>query len=243
VNVTFTATVSGSGGVPTGTVTFYNGTASIGTGTLVSGAATLTTSFSTTGTAIIKAVYGGDAYFTGSTSAPFTETIQTPGFTATVNPASLTVPFAGSATVTLTITPQGGLTGPVNFSCGTLAKYFSCSFAAPSVSLTPSSGAVTNTLTIHTALLSTASTVSFGRILTATAFWLPAFTGLLAGGKRRNTRIRMLAMLCLCFAGAAAMSGCGHGDHQAPDGNYSVPVNLTAQGAASQTVTVTVMIQ
>ncbi len=251
MNVTFTATVSGAGGVPTGTVTFYNGTTSIGSGTLANGVATLTTSFGSAGTATIKAVYGGDANFTGSTSAPLTETIVTPGFTVTVNPASLTVPFANSGTVTLTITPQGGLTGPVNFSCGTLPTFFSCSFAAPSVSLSPTGGAVTNTLTINTALTSTASTVPLGgfsrRIVAATAFWLPAFAGLLAGGrrKRRNrwiARIGMLAMLCIGFA--VAMSGCGgRGDHQAPDGNYSVPINVTSPGAASQTVTVAVAVK
>lgn len=248
MNVTFTATVSGAGGVPTGIVTFYNGTTSIGTGTLASGVATLTTSFSSAGTATIKAVYGGDANFTGSTSAPLTETIVTPGFTATVNPASLTVPFAHSGTVTITITPQGGLTGPVNFSCGTLPPFFSCSFAATSVSLTASGGAVTNTLTINTALISTASRAPFGgfagRIMAATAFWLPAFAGLLAGSRRKRwiARVGKVAMLCIGFA--AAMNGCGgRGDHQAPDGNYSVPVNLTSPGAASQTVTVAVAVQ
>ena len=50
MSVTFTATVSGAGGVPTGTVTFYNGTTSMGTGTLANGVATLTTSFSSAGT-------------------------------------------------------------------------------------------------------------------------------------------------------------------------------------------------
>ncbi len=244
MNVTFTATVSGAGGVPTGLVTFYNGTTSIGTGTLANGVATLTTSFGSTGTAIIKAVYGGDANFTASTSAPLTETIETPGFTATVNPASLTVPFAHSGTVTITITPQGGLTGPVNFSCGTLPTYFSCNFAATSVSLTASGGAVTNTLTINTALTSTASTAPFGgfagSIVAATAFWLPAFAGLVAGGRRKR-RNRMLAVLCIGFA--ATMSGCGRGDHQAPDGYYTVPINLTSPGAASQAVTVAVTVQ
>src|SRR6202012_5414905 len=82
-SVTFTATVSGAGGVPTGTVTFYNGTVSIGTGTLSNGIATLTTSFSTTGTFTITAVYGGDTSYTGSTSQPFPEKIVNPGCTTT----------------------------------------------------------------------------------------------------------------------------------------------------------------
>jgi hypothetical protein len=251
MSVTFTATVSGSGGVPTGTVTFYNGTASIGTVTLASGVATLTTSFTTTGTATIQATYGGDANFTQSTSATLTETIVTPGFTASVNPASLILPFAGSGMITLTIMPQGGFTGSVSFSCGTLPAYFSCSFAMPSVALTASGGALNNTLTINSALAPTASAAPFGgiaRILTATAFWLPAFAGLLAGGRRKRCatplkRIWMLGLLCICFAGVAEMSGCGRGDHEAPDGTYSIPVNLTSPGAATQSLNVTVMVQ
>jgi hypothetical protein len=252
IHVTFTATVSGSGGTPTGMVTFYNGTASLGTGTLAGGVATLTTSFPTVGTAIIKAIYGGDANFLGSASSPLTETIVPPGFTATVNPASLTIPFQGSGMVTVTVTPQGGFSGPVNLSCGTLPQYFSCSFSAPSVTLTSSGGAVTSTLTINSAVVQTAWAPRFGGlaggIVAATALWLPALAGLLIGGcrRRRNPRrahIRTLAMFCLCCAGLAAMSGCGRGDHEAPIGNYSIAVNFTSPAAASQTVTVAVMVR
>jgi hypothetical protein len=38
------------------------------------------------------------------------------------------------------------------------------------------------------------------------------------------------------------MSGCGRGDHDAPLGNYSVPVTVSSPGVASQTVTVAVAI-
>jgi hypothetical protein len=251
MNVTFTATVSGAGGVPTGTVTFYNGSASIGSGTLANGVATLTTSFGSTGTATITAVYGGDTNFTGSTSAPLTETIVTPGFTATADPPSLTIPFQGSGTVNLTITSQGGFTGPVNVACGTLPAYFSCSFATQSVSLTSSGGTVTDTLTIHAAVVSTASAKPSsgpgGRIFRA-AVWLPALAVLLVGGGRKRktpvARMRMLARVCVCLAVIAAMSGCGgRGDHEAPIGNYTVPINVTSPGAASQMITIAVVVQ
>jgi hypothetical protein len=228
VSVTFTATVSGAGGVPTGTVAFYNGTASLGTGTLANGVATLITSFSATGTATITAVYGGDTIFLGSTSQPFTETIATPGFTMTVNPASLSIPFSGTGTVTVTVTPQGGFTGPVNFSCGSLPKFFSCSFASSSISLSSSGAAVNNTLTINTAVVPMAS-----------AFLLAPFALLLAAGPRRRARILFFA----CFVSIAAMSGCGRGDHQAPLGNYSVPITVSSTAAASQTVTLAVTVE
>jgi len=59
-NVTFTATVSKAGGVPTGTVTFRHGGQSLGTGKLNSkGVATLTTSFSAAGVFHFTAIYNG----------------------------------------------------------------------------------------------------------------------------------------------------------------------------------------
>jgi Pro-kumamolisin, activation domain/Bacterial Ig-like domain (group 3)/Putative Ig domain len=249
MNVTFTATVSGSGGVPSGTVTFYNGSSSIGTGSLANGVATLTTSFSASGTASITAVYGGDANFAGSTSGIVTVTIGTPGFSVTVNPASLVIPFAHSGVAAVTITPQGGFTGTVSITCGTLPAYFSCSFVPSSVSLTPASGALTSTLTIYTALLPPApADRPASRSLAATAFLAPAFIGLFAirrhkQSSQRRARTWMLALLCLGLAGFAALNGCGRGDHQAPDGYYSVPINVMSSGVATQTINIPVTVQ
>jgi subtilase family serine protease len=163
--------------------------------------------------------------------ASFTLTVApAPGFTTTVNPSNLSVEFAGTGTVTVTVTPQGGLTGPVNFSCGTLPKFFSCTFAPSSITLNSSGAAVSSTLTINSAAVPATAT--------AAAFWLPAFAGLLAIGRRK----RKMALFCVCFAFIAAMSGCGRGDHDAPLGNYSVPVTVSSPGVASQTVTVAVAI-
>ncbi len=78
-SVTFTATVQpASGGSPTGTVTFLDGTTQLGTGNLSGGSA----QFTTAGTALIAgahsitARYAGDANFAGSTSAVLTQTVN-----------------------------------------------------------------------------------------------------------------------------------------------------------------------
>jgi Pro-kumamolisin, activation domain/Bacterial Ig-like domain (group 3)/Putative Ig domain len=231
VSITLTATVSGSGGVPTGTVSFYNGTGLLGTGSLTNGVATLTTSFSAVGTVTLTAVYGGDSNFLGSTSQPLTETIVTPGFTTAVNPMSLGIPFSGLGTVTVMVTPQGGFTGPVNFSCGTLPRFFSCSFASASLALGSSGAAVSDVLTINAAAVPTASVVMAG------VFLLPVFAGLLVGGRRK----RMVVFGC-CLLGLSLVNGCGRGDHQAPLGNYSVPV-IVSSGSISQTVSVAVTVE
>ena len=70
--VTFTATVNGSGGTPTGTVVFYDGTNNLGSGTLnSSGVATLSTSALSVSASphSITATYGGDNTFGASTSS------------------------------------------------------------------------------------------------------------------------------------------------------------------------------
>jgi hypothetical protein len=70
---------------------------------------------------------------------------------------------------------------------------------------------------------------------------LPCFAGLLAGPRRRRTW--MLALVIICSGGAAWLSGCGNGDHQAPAGNYTIPVNLTSTSAASQAINIMVTVQ
>ena len=76
-SVTFTATVSvtsPASGTPSGTVTFYDGLASIGTGSLSSDTATFSTAALSVGNHTITAVYAGDANFVGSTSSGVTQT-------------------------------------------------------------------------------------------------------------------------------------------------------------------------
>jgi hypothetical protein len=74
--VTFTATVTAATGIPTGTVTFMDGTTKLGTGTLNAGTAKFTTTALAKGTHSITAVYGGSANYAGSTSAVLKQAVQ-----------------------------------------------------------------------------------------------------------------------------------------------------------------------
>jgi hypothetical protein len=74
--VTFTAAVTSSGGTPTGTVTFLDGTTTLGTGTLASGSATYQTSALAAGTHSITASYAGDGSFTGSSSTAVSQVMN-----------------------------------------------------------------------------------------------------------------------------------------------------------------------
>ncbi|MGE8942719.1 Ig-like domain repeat protein [Leptospira interrogans] len=127
--VTFTATVSGIGGTPTGTVTFYwncphtcgTGFQQIGTATLSGGTATVTQTPSTYGglqsNYTIRAIYNGDGIHQASTSSDFTQSVQRAS-TTTIVSSSLNPSTLGEAvTLTATVTSDVGssVTGQIRF--------------------------------------------------------------------------------------------------------------------------------
>ncbi len=125
-SVTFTATVTGAGGTPTGTVTFLDGAVSLGTGTLAGGVASLSTNALAAGAHDITAVYGGDASYSGSTSAVLVQEVnQAPIITssdaitfAVGSPGNFTVTVSGYPASNLTLTGDS-LPSGVNFNTAT----------------------------------------------------------------------------------------------------------------------------
>ena len=114
-SVTFTATlaaVSPGAGMPTGTVTFMDGTNVLGTARLTAGVATFTTTTLSLGFhPAITAVYNGDADFTASTSYALVQTVHPLATTLTKN-TTAPVNFGQSITftATLAVTGLGGVT-------------------------------------------------------------------------------------------------------------------------------------
>jgi sugar lactone lactonase YvrE len=115
--VTFTAVVSSAtSGIPTGTVTFYDGAVSIGQATLsAQGVAALTTSALAVGTHTITVVYSGDGNYNTSTSAPLQHIVNlaTTSLTLTgpVAPVDAGTTFAMTATLSSNgAAPTGTLT-------------------------------------------------------------------------------------------------------------------------------------
>jgi hypothetical protein len=116
-SVTFTATVTGSGGTPTGNVTFTDQTTSqtLGMIPLGGGVATVTTSTLTIGQHAIQASYSGDGTFSSSSGDVLQTVIKhgtTTAVTASPNPSN----FGQSVTFTATVSDPGGTpTGSVTF--------------------------------------------------------------------------------------------------------------------------------
>jgi hypothetical protein len=123
--VTLTATVAVNApgaGSPTGQVTFYDGPDVLGMGTVANGQATFATSALSIGDHVITAVYGGDASFAGSTSAPLTQTIQMAGATVMLASSEQPSTFGDSVQFTATVSGTGTPvtpTGTVTFTDGT----------------------------------------------------------------------------------------------------------------------------
>jgi autotransporter-associated beta strand protein len=125
-SVTFTATVTASApsvGVPTGTVTFMDGSTSLGTGTLNgSGVATLSTSALVPGGHSITAVYAEDTNFAGSTSPAISQVVNQDATTSAVSSSVGPSAFGQSVTFTATVTANapgsGTPSGTVTFKDG-----------------------------------------------------------------------------------------------------------------------------
>jgi hypothetical protein len=101
----------------TGTVQILDGGTSLGTATLSNGRGSFTTSSLTAGAHSIKAVYGGDAANTGSTSSVVTQTVKiatTTTLTSSENPEYHT----NTIVFTARLTPKAA-TGSVQFFDGT----------------------------------------------------------------------------------------------------------------------------
>jgi hypothetical protein len=110
--VTFTATVTGQGAVPTGTITFRDGSTVIGTSALnAQGIATLTLSTLGVGTHGVTASYGGDAANASSTSLAFAETMQQAASQTVLTATASTITRGSAVTLTATVTGNGGTPG------------------------------------------------------------------------------------------------------------------------------------
>ena len=150
-SVILTATVnntSGSGGVPTGSVAFYDGSNLLGSGTTLGGTGTSATStFAistlTAGSHAISAVYVGTGIFLGNTSSTFTQTVNQAPLTITANNQTKVY---GASLPTLTASYSGFVNGDTSANLTTQPTLTTTATASSHVSGSPyaitASGAV-----------------------------------------------------------------------------------------------------
>jgi pseudomonalisin len=246
--VILTATVTSGSGTPTGSLSFFNGGALIGTGVLSNGTATFSYNPSALagGTYSITAGYPWNSTFGNSTSTAQPLSVQ--GFKIAASPPTVTITAPGqSGMTTLTITPLGGFSQTISYSCSstTLPSEASCIFAAVS--------ATSETLTITTTAASTGLNRSpfGGSNGIFYALLLPGVLGLMvsAGNRKRRWRGGMGLVVVLALTlwapgcgGGSSGGGGGTNNPGTPAGTTSVTVTATA-GSVINPVQITLTVQ
>ncbi|MGE5052777.1 MAG: Ig-like domain-containing protein [Acidobacteriota bacterium] len=258
--MTFTATVTGQPGfyqsLPTGTVSFLDGTTSLGSSALNSdGLATLTISTLAVATHSVTATYSGATDFAPSTSAVLSQVVA--GFGVSATPGNATLNAGSSAVFTLTASAMYGFNGPVSLTCSVSpAPALAPTCALNPTSVTPtSSGSVTSQLSVAT----TGPTASLVRPILPHnssrlySMWLPLCGLTLLGvgaSTRRSKRITIflgvliaLLMLVLWTACGGASNRSNNSGHTGtPPGQYTVTVNATS-GSITRSTAVTITVQ
>ncbi len=248
-SVTFTATVadtvSGEPFVPTGTVTFNNGTTALGSPVALSatGVAMLSTTTLPARTDSITAQYSGDANFAAKTSASLNQMVLAPGYSLSATTASPVNP-GSSASYKITQTAANGYNGTVSYpatACSGLPTGAACSFSPSSIT-----GTGTTTLTITTTAPTTAlvappnSTPHQGALDLWASLGSLGFVGMVLAGdwSRRNRRRMGIAMAVLAVMLLITLVGCGGGSSSGggggggggtggtPAGTYSISISV-----------------
>jgi hypothetical protein len=252
--VTLTAGVAGVGstGIATGTVTFYDGVSLLGFARLdPTGHASLSTTALALGTHSLTVAYGGDGSFSGSSSAAYSEVVQSPGFTITLANPGITLQTYYHTTTSVMFASAGNFNDTLALSCTNAPAFVTCIFTPTQASLT-AQGSATVSLYIDTdSILGADSRKNLGgqsRYTPAPTSRFPLHLALLilpAGiiaatrRSRRRTASLWLPLLLLSLPLAFAISGCG-GDIITPvpstaPGTYDI--GITAKGATTASPT------
>jgi N-acetylneuraminic acid mutarotase len=159
-------------------------------------------------------------------------TLPEPDFAIALSPTSATVPGGQIATTTISITPANGFNAAVSFRCSGLPSGSSCSFSP--VTVTPSGGAISTTLTVTTAVQTAVAGRNGSALLP-----MSALAGILCCiGFRRRVRLHLVLLLVLGSAGLTALSGCGTSYNPQPVQPVTSTVTVTAtSGTLSHTTT------
>jgi hypothetical protein len=249
--VTYTATVTGaSGGVlPTGAVTFYDGSTALGTASLNgSGVATLVAAPTVSGPHSIKAVLAADTNYVSATSSTVAEVAV--DFTVAVSSggssAASVVP-GKTATFSLVVTPVGSTTfpGAITFTVSGLPAGATASFSTSPIA--SGASATTETLTITTSATTLVSNHfdGLGRKLAPLSLAL-LFLPLAGFRRARKLWMRSLMVLVLLAGSLIAttsLSGCTSSGYfgQAPK-TFTVTVTGN-NGLFTRTTNVTLTVE
>jgi hypothetical protein len=235
--LTLTGVVSGSAGLPSGTITFLDGAVPLGQATVTAGSAALTTSSLSLGTHSITATYGGDSTYASAVSSVVV-TVQDFALSATI--PHVTIFHGGTATYSLVLSTVGGagMASTVDFSVSGAPDSSRITFTPPSVPA--DSGTTAVSLVIQTPNYPT------GPFATSAASKTPGISlavltlgGLVLRLRRKQrgavaqTRLLICAVLLMIGVCGLGLTGCGWGWRQQ---DWTIHVTASS-GALSRTTT------
>ena len=186
--------------------------------------------------------------------------LPAPGFSMGADSTTGTVKAGQAAIAHISVTPGGGYSGTVTFSCAGFPAEAACAFAPPTLAVSGTTDGAT-TLTISTTAAAAmgsagnAGTGSPGGVDPALpGALLLAALGLFAMGRRGTLVVawRRLGLVSLLAAGGLALNGCGGGSGGGsgpggpgatgtPPGSYTVTVSAS-DGSVSRTVAYTLVV-
>ena len=243
--------------VPTGTITFMDGTSSLGTVPLdATATAQVATSILSAGTHSITATYSGDSTFSGSISAALTQIVSAPAFAISLSSTALTIPTGTAGLFSINVDPVGGFDAPITLSCKGLPANSACTFSTATVTpngsnvgIGVSASIVTNVQVASSAVHPNPATLN--RIERRLLSGGVALSCLFPFMFLRRQGIRERAMLMLvAFSLLFSMTMAGCGSSTLPQGSSAVTPSGTSQvmviatsGTQSQTATLSVVVQ
>ncbi len=245
--VTFSTGVTSPLGTPTGTISFFDGPAQLGSTTLISGQASLTTSVLTQGTHAITCVYSGDSTFSASTSAVFSQSIESYTIvTASGTSSAQTASPGGHASFLFAVSPPSN-GAALTFSVTGLPTGATATFSPSTIQAGSSPVNVTMTVNLpNTAVLGRPNLPS------RQPEW-PVWFALIAlplGGRLRKSRRRRLVVLVSFFSLVTAfgISGCAGGSSDGSVGSPIAPETYTltvtaSSGSLTQSTVVTLTVK
>ena len=268
--VTFTATVASVVGMPTGTVSFFDGSTTstpIGAATLTNGVAVLTSSTLAIGTHTITAVYSGDGNFVAATSPALLQTVQ--DFNLTISTTAggattATVVPGGTANYVFTLSPTGATTFPANVALSVSGLPTGATYTLSPTSIQAGSGPTNVTLTVqvpNTTMAALRQTnrplpgrstgkpegQPWGRGLAPIALGvllLPFTRRMRKMGKRMGRAVTLALLLMVGLGTVAGLSGCGTTTGYFGQAQHTYTVSITGtSGALVHSTTVTLNVQ
>ena len=240
VPVTFTATVTGGGLQPTGTITFSDGSTKLGSGTLNANGVTIYTATSlAVGAHNITAGYGGDSNYGTGQSSPATVTIAPVGLAMSI-PAPPPVAPGAVATAQITITAGSNYNGTLKLTCvltsspGGAQSSPTCTVSPTTLGLTAgASGTVTFSASTKAATAAALSRESLFGLGNGGLI----FAVLILGGVGFRRRRLFGALEVLFVIATFGITGCGSGSNGASGAGTGTPA--TTAGVYTFTVTAT----